>query len=95
MRSLTAASRSRPVARAPRAVARTDSAPAERFVLPDGTVFGIIASVTQPFCASCDRARLTADGTWFTCLYAATGTDLRAMLRSGRSDDEFGPGRVQ
>ena len=49
-------------------IARTDSAPAERFRLADGTTFGIIASVTQPFCASCDRARLTADGMWFTCL---------------------------
>jgi len=72
-----------------RAIPRTDSAPAERFELGDGTVFGIIASVTQPFCATCDRARLTADGTWFTCLYAATGTDLREMLRSGRSDAEI------
>ena len=72
-----------------RAIPRTDSAPAERFALADGTVFGIIASVTQPFCATCDRARLTADGTWFTCLYAATGTDLREMVRSGRSDDEI------
>lgn len=68
-------------------VARTDSAPAERFRLADGTTFGIIASVTQPFCASCDRARLTADGMWFTCLYARQGTDLRALLRSGASDE--------
>ena len=69
-----------------RPIARTDSAPAERFALPDGTTFGIIASVTQPFCATCDRARLTADGTWFTCLYAANGTDLRTPLRDGSSD---------
>lgn len=69
-----------------RAIPRADSAPAERFALADGTTFGIIASVTQPFCATCDRARLTADGTWFTCLYAANGTDLRTPLRDGSSD---------
>ena len=71
------------------AVPRSDSAPAERFTLPDGTTFGVISSVTSPFCASCDRARLTADGMWFTCLYAAEGHDLRAMLRGGASDDEL------
>jgi cyclic pyranopterin phosphate synthase len=43
------------------------SAPAERFRLPDGTVFGIIASTTTPFCRSCDRSRLTADGMWYLC----------------------------
>ena len=63
-----------------------DSAPAERFVLPDGTTFGIIASTTAPFCATCDRSRLTADGIWFRCLYARDGTDLRALLRSGNQD---------
>ncbi len=68
-------------------VARTSSAPAEQFVLADGTKFGIISSVTAPFCASCDRARLTADGMWFTCLYAKDGTDLRALLRGGASDE--------
>src|SRR6185436_10053495 len=65
------------------------SAPAERFRLPDGTVFGIIASVTSPFCASCDRSRVTADGTWFSCLYAEQGLDLREPLRLGRSDQEI------
>ncbi|MFY9345709.1 MAG: GTP 3',8-cyclase MoaA [Planctomycetota bacterium] len=70
-----------------RELPREGSAPAERFELGDGTTFGIIASVTQPFCATCDRARLTADGMWFTCLYAKTGTDLRTLLRSGASDD--------
>lgn len=69
-----------------RPVPRTDSAPAERFLLGDGTVFGIIASVTQPFCATCDRARLTADGMWFRCLYAVHGTDLRELLRNGSDD---------
>src|SRR5690606_31566285 len=62
------------------------SAPAERFALPDGTTFGVIASVTAPFCGSCDRSRLTADGTWFTCLYAEGGEDLRAPLRAGVDD---------
>jgi cyclic pyranopterin phosphate synthase len=70
-----------------RAIPRSDSAPAERFALSDGTTFGIISSVTQPFCSTCDRARLTADGMWFTCLYAETGTDLRAMVRAGAPAD--------
>jgi len=65
------------------------SAPADRFRLTDGTVFGIIASVTAPFCASCDRSRVTADGTWFSCLYAEEGLDLREPLRLGRSDEEI------
>jgi len=68
------------------AMPRADSAPAERFRLPCGTVFGIIASVTTPFCATCDRSRLTADGMWFRCLYAQQGTDLRELLRSGADD---------
>ena len=65
------------------------SMPAERFILPDGTRFGIIASTTSPFCRSCDRSRLTADGTWFLCLYAESGIDLRAPLRAGASDEEI------
>lgn len=65
---------------------RTDSAPAERFRLACGTTFGIIASVTQPFCRDCDRSRVTADGMWFRCLYADKGDDLRALLRSGADD---------
>jgi cyclic pyranopterin phosphate synthase len=64
-------------------------APAERFSLPDGTTFGVIASVTAPFCASCDRSRLTADGTWFLCLYAERGVDLREPLRAGASVDDL------
>jgi cyclic pyranopterin phosphate synthase len=63
------------------------SAPADRYRLPDGTVFGIIASTTEPFCRSCDRSRLTADGVWYLCLYAARGVDLRGPLRGGVSDD--------
>jgi cyclic pyranopterin phosphate synthase len=65
------------------------SAPAERFRLPDGRVFGVIASTTQPFCSSCDRARLTADGRWFTCLYATEGTNLLTALRGGASAAEL------
>jgi len=65
------------------------SAPAERFRLLDGTTFGIIASTSAPFCRSCDRSRLTADGTWFLCLYAERGTDLREPLRGGASDAEL------
>jgi len=63
------------------------SAPARRFRLADGTVFGIIASTTAPFCADCDRSRLTADGMWYLCLYATEGIDLRRSLRSGSSPD--------
>ena len=65
------------------------SAPAERFLLPDGTVFGIIASTTTPFCRRCDRSRLTADGMWYLCLYAQQGHDLRKMLRGGAAKDEI------
>jgi cyclic pyranopterin phosphate synthase len=61
-------------------------APADRFSLPDGATFGVISSTTAPFCRTCDRSRLTADGLWFRCLYAREGTDLRALLRSGASD---------
>ena len=61
------------------------SAPADRYTLADGTTFGIISSTTEPFCRSCDRSRLTADGLWYLCLYAQTGTDLRGPLREGAS----------
>ena len=59
------------------------SAPAERYRLRDGTTFGIIASTTEPFCRTCDRSRLTADGVWYLCLYATSGLDLRGPLRAG------------
>src|ERR1700682_4043100 len=65
------------------------SAPAERFRLPDATVFGIIASTTTPFCRRCDRSRLTADGLWYLCLYAQSGIDLRQTLRAGASPEEL------
>jgi GTP 3',8-cyclase len=61
------------------------SAPADRYRLADGTTFGIISSTTQPFCAECDRSRLTADGLWYLCLYARSGVDLRKPLREGAS----------
>jgi cyclic pyranopterin phosphate synthase len=67
----------------------TSSAPADRFRLPDGTIFGIISSTTEPFCHSCDRSRLTADGLWYLCLYGAHGTDLRALLRGGAGADQL------
>jgi cyclic pyranopterin phosphate synthase len=70
-------------------VAGRDSAPAERFRLADGTTFGIIASTTEPFCAACDRSRLTADGLWLLCLYARGGLDLRHPLREGATRDEL------
>ena len=50
---------------------------------------GIIGSVTEPFCSSCTRVRLTADGKLVTCLFAESGFDLKALLRSGASDDEI------
>jgi cyclic pyranopterin phosphate synthase len=68
---------------------RDPRAPAERFRLDDGTAFGIIASTTKPFCGACDRSRLTADGHWFTCLYADRGLDLREPLRAGADDAEL------
>jgi len=64
--------------------------PASRFRYTDGAgEFGVIASVTQPFCASCDRVRLTADGQFRTCLFALDETDLRAVVRGGGSDDDL------
>jgi len=64
-------------------------APADRFRLSDGTTFGIVASTTAPFCATCGRSRLTADGVWFLCLYADHGVDLKALLRGGASGEEI------
>jgi cyclic pyranopterin phosphate synthase len=65
------------------------SAPADRYRLPDGTIFGIIASTTAPFCDSCDRSRVTADGMWYLCLYAGGGTDLRSLIRSLPGTDDL------
>jgi cyclic pyranopterin phosphate synthase len=50
---------------------------------------GVIASVTQPFCGDCSRARISATGQLYTCLFAANGYDLRALLRSGVNDDQI------
>ena len=63
---------------------------AERWRYRDGSgELGIIASVTRPFCGDCTRARLTTDGKLVTCLFATTGTDLRAPLREGAGDAEL------
>jgi GTP 3',8-cyclase len=70
-------------------VVEESTAPADRYTLSDGTVFGIISSTTEPFCASCDRSRLTADGVFYLCLYAQKGVDLRGPLRRGASHDEL------
>ena len=72
---------------APAPLPDASSAPADRYALPDGTVFGIISSTTEPFCEECDRSRVTADGHFFTCLYATAGVDLRAPLRAGATAD--------
>jgi GTP 3',8-cyclase len=55
-----------------------------------GGEIGVIASVTQPFCGDCTRARLSAEGRLYTCLFAGLGHDLRALLRGGQSDAEIG-----
>ena len=63
---------------------------AGRYRYRDGSgEFGIISSVTMPFCADCTRARLSADGQLYTCLFAVTGHDLRAVLRDGSSDADL------
>ena len=66
------------------------SAPAEAFLVDGGPArVGIIASVTRPFCGTCDRVRLTADGQIRNCLFARTENDLRGPLRTGASDAEL------
>jgi cyclic pyranopterin phosphate synthase len=63
---------------------------AERWRYADGGgEFGVISSVTQPFCRDCTRARVSAEGKLYTCLFAVAGHDARAVLRSGASDDEL------
>ncbi|MFM8845243.1 MAG: GTP 3',8-cyclase MoaA [Gammaproteobacteria bacterium] len=63
---------------------------AERYAFDDGEgEIGFISSVSQPFCSDCSRARLSSDGTLYTCLFATLGTDLRAPLRAGASDEEL------
>jgi cyclic pyranopterin phosphate synthase len=64
---------------------------ARRYRYADGQgEIGVIASVTQPFCADCVRARVSADGQLFTCLFAVAGHDLRGLVRGGASDEELG-----
>jgi cyclic pyranopterin phosphate synthase len=73
----------------PVAVERPD-ATARRWRYVDGAgEIGVVASVTQPFCGGCSRARLSAEGRLYTCLFAARGHDLRAPLRLGASDEEL------
>ena len=63
---------------------------AERHVFADGTgEVGFISSVSQPFCGDCSRARISSDGSFYTCLFATQGMDLRAPLRAGASDEEL------
>ncbi|MES2305884.1 MAG: GTP 3',8-cyclase MoaA [Gemmatimonadota bacterium] len=73
------------------AIPRSDDphAPAERVQLGDGTMVGVIASTTAPFCRDCDRARLTADGTFFRCLYGEAGIDLRGPIRGGITEADL------
>ena len=70
-------------------IVEESSAPADRFRLSDGTVFGVISSTTDPFCSTCDRSRLTADGMWYRCLYSTKGTDLRTPLRAHMAPDDL------
>ena len=70
-------------------VPRTTAAPAQRWDFADGAGYiGVIPTVTQSFCSTCDRVRLTADGQFRTCLFAHDDHDLRALLRGGATDDE-------
>jgi GTP 3',8-cyclase len=63
---------------------------AERYRYRDGGgEIGVIASVSQPFCGACTRARLSGDGNLYTCLFAAYGHDLRALLRGDASDEQL------
>ena len=69
---------------------RRGAAPATRYRYRDGRGdVGVIASVTQPFCGTCDRVRLTAEGQFRNCLFAVAETDLRALLRGGADDAEL------
>ncbi|MFM2288706.1 MAG: molybdenum cofactor biosynthesis protein, partial [Pseudomonadota bacterium] len=63
---------------------------AQRWAYADGAgEIGLIASVTQPFCGDCSRARLSADGVLYTCLFASEGLDLRTPLRTGASEEQL------
>ncbi len=70
---------------------RDGSAPSVDYQFVDGQGdLGVIASVTEPFCSSCTRVRLTADGKMVTCLFSQAGHDLKALLRNAASDTEIG-----
>ena len=63
---------------------------AERWAYADGSgEIGVISSVTQAFCSTCTRARLSTEGKLYTCLFAQSGHDLRALMRSGKSDEQI------
>ena len=66
-----------------------DSDVAKRYILPGGNEVGIITSVTEPFCGHCTRARVSADGKLFTCLFANRGIDLLSPMRDGYTDTEI------
>lgn len=71
-------------------VSARGAAPADRWRYLDGRgVVGVIPSVTKPFCADCDRVRITADGQFRTCLFSTTEFDVRAVLRNGGTDDDI------
>ncbi|HEX4865027.1 MAG TPA: GTP 3',8-cyclase MoaA [Acidimicrobiales bacterium] len=75
---------------APDGSAGREAAPAESYTYADGAgQVGVIASVTRPFCGSCDRIRLTAEGRLRNCLFSVRETDLRSILRGGGTDDEL------
>ena len=75
---------------APDGSAAREAAPAESYAYADGAgKVGVIASVTRPFCGSCDRIRLTAEGQLRNCLFSVRETDLRSILRDGGTDDEL------
>lgn len=69
-------------------VPRSGSAPAVEYRFPDGGVAGVIASESEPFCDSCDRLRLGADGVLRTCLYSGAGLDVAALLRAQTPEDD-------
>lgn len=78
------------------AFARTSPEPAELWDVNGGlATVGIVASVTRPFCGSCNRLRLTADGQWRNCLFAHDETDLRTPLRAGAGEDRLAELMVQ
>jgi cyclic pyranopterin phosphate synthase len=63
---------------------------ASRYAYDDGAgEIGFVSSVSEPFCGDCHRARLSSEGVFYTCLFATRGTDLRALLRGGATDDEL------